>query len=98
MRYILLILLLTSCVSINRSRAPTVELNESPVIRVPFATADSDGDGLITKEEYATDTRTVDIETPSDVMLGVIVSVGVLVGALIFLTTCYKGPTGIRRK
>ena len=98
MRYILLLFLFTSCVSINRSRTPTVEVNDSPGIRVPFTTADTDGDGMITKEEYTTDTRTVDIETPSDVMLSVIVSVGVLVGVLIFLTTCYKGPTGIQRK
>tara|TARA_R110000824_G_scaffold47651_2_gene135474 strand:- start:768 stop:974 length:207 start_codon:yes stop_codon:yes gene_type:complete len=67
------------------------------MIRVPFDVVDVNQDGNITKEEYQQDTRTLDVDTPSSMILGIMLGVGLLVGVLIFLTTCYRGPTGIKK-
>jgi hypothetical protein len=67
------------------------------MIRVPFEIIDTNQDGNITVDEYQQDTSTLDTTTPSSMLLGIMLGVGLLVGILIFLTTCYKGPTGIKK-
>jgi hypothetical protein len=65
---------------------------------VPFEYVDVNNDGNITKEEYQAEAGTLDVETPGYTMLSILIGTGILVGILIFLTTCYKGPTGITNK
>ena len=90
-------MMLTSCFTVNKHRPQVDSVNDTPTIRVPFENVDIDGNGNITKDEYEQDARTLDVETPGSTTLGIMVGVGLLVGILIFLTTCYKGPSGIRK-
>jgi len=101
MRYLyvtILTLLVTSCMSINKSRPQIDSVNQAPMIRVPFDTVDVNQDGNITIDEYLQDTNTLDITTPGSTLLAIMIGVGLLVGILIFLTTCYKGPSGIKKE
>ena len=100
MKYITLIITfvaLTSCISINRSQPHRPSANRPPQIQVPFDVVDLNQDGNITKKEYDGSASTLDVETPGVTLLGIMIGVGLLVGVLIFLTTCYKGPSGIRK-
>jgi hypothetical protein len=100
MKYITLIItftIMTSCMSINWSQPHQASVNKPPLIQVPFDAVDLNQDGNITKEEYLENASTLDVKTPGVTILGIMLGVGLLVGILIFLTTCYKGPSGIRK-
>ena len=96
--YIFISMLLTSCFTINKPLTQHKSINSQPRIVVPFDTVDVNNDGNISKTEYIADASTLDTSTPGVTMLSILVGVGVLVGVLIFLTTCYKGPTGLGNK
>lgn len=95
---ILTVLLLGSCFSVKKQWSQQKSVNEPPRIVVPFDQVDINGDGNISKTEYIQDASTLDANTPFSSIMGILLGVGVLVGILIFLTTCYKGPTGISKR
>ena len=99
MRYILFIIpiLLTSCMFSKKQWNQVSSVNRAPTVMVPFDQVDTNNDGNITKDEYLADASTLDVDTPGYTMLSILIGTGVLVGILIFLTTCYKGPTGLGR-
>ena len=89
---------LTSCFNTNRTWTQQKSVNNQPRIVVPFDTVDINNDGNISKTEYVADVSTLDTVTPGTTMVTILVGVGLLVGILIFLTTCYRGPTGLGTK
>lgn len=101
MKYFILllpVLMLSSCLTVSKQWSQQKSVNSPPTITVPFAQVDANGDGNITVDEYVADVSTLDTTTPFSSMMGILIGVGILVGVLIFLTTCYKGPTGISKR